>query len=88
MDYPFLRIHYPLSTIHYPLSTIHYPLSPLLIAAYLDYLIGDPWEWLHPVQIMGWAIDRHTQTTLKYLQNPYLRRLAGVVLFWGLILGY
>jgi adenosylcobinamide-phosphate synthase len=64
-----------------------YPLFSLIIAAYLDYLIGDPWGWLHPVQVMGWAIDRYTQTILKYLQAAYLRRLAGVVLFWGLILG-
>jgi adenosylcobinamide-phosphate synthase len=63
-----------------------FTLYPLFIAAYLDYLIGDPWGWLHPVQVMGWAIDRYTQITLKYLHAPYLRRLAGVVLFWGLIL--
>jgi adenosylcobinamide-phosphate synthase len=60
---------------------------PLIIAAYLDYLIGDPWGWLHPVQVMGWTIDRFTKITLKYCDQPYLRRLAGVVLFWGLILG-
>ncbi len=63
------------------------PLPPLLIAAYLDYLIGDPWGWLHPVQVMGWAIDRFTQTTIKYLHEPYLRRWAGVVLFGGLTIG-
>jgi adenosylcobinamide-phosphate synthase len=79
-------IHYPLSTIHYPLSTIHYPL-PLLIAAGLDYLIGDPWGWLHPVQVMGWAIDLSQQIALKYCHQPSSRRLAGVVLCWGLILG-
>jgi adenosylcobinamide-phosphate synthase len=60
---------------------------PLIIAAYLDYLIGDPWGWLHPVQVMGWLIDRFTKVTLKYCHQPYLRRIAGVVLFWGLILG-
>jgi adenosylcobinamide-phosphate synthase len=59
----------------------------LFIAAYLDYLIGDPWEWLHPVQVMGWAIDLFTKFTLKYLDRPYSRRIAGVVLFWGLIIG-
>jgi adenosylcobinamide-phosphate synthase len=69
--------------MHYPLSTIHYP---LLIAAFLDYLIGDPWGWLHPVQAMGWIIDRFTKATLKYIDRPIWRRLAGVVLFWGLIL--
>jgi adenosylcobinamide-phosphate synthase len=89
-------VFYSLFTIHTspygevsptaPLSASH-SLSILFIAAYLDYLIGDPWGWLHPVQIMGWIIDRFTQTTLKYCHQPYLRRMAGVLLFWGLILG-
>ena len=68
----------------YSLTSIPYP---LIIAAYLDYLIGDPWGWLHPVQVMGWVIDRFTKITLKYCHQPYLRRIAGVVLFWGLIIG-
>jgi adenosylcobinamide-phosphate synthase len=70
-----------------PLFPIPYSLSPLFIAASLDYLIGDPWGWLHPVQAIGWAIDRFTTTALKYLDRPLARRLAGVVLCWGLILG-
>jgi adenosylcobinamide-phosphate synthase len=69
---------------YYPLSTIHYP---LFIAAYLDYLIGDPWGWLHPVQVMGWGIDKFTQITLKYCHQPYSRRIAGIVLFWSAVLG-
>jgi adenosylcobinamide-phosphate synthase len=28
----------------------------LLGAALLDYIVGDPWGWPHPVQVMGWAI--------------------------------
>ncbi|WP_310427886.1 adenosylcobinamide-phosphate synthase CbiB [Chamaesiphon sp. VAR_48_metabat_135_sub] len=68
----------------YPLPSNLYP---LIIAAYLDYLIGDPWGWLHPVQVMGWSIDLYTKIALKYLDRPYLRRVAGVVLCWGLILG-
>jgi adenosylcobinamide-phosphate synthase len=61
-------------------------LYPLIIAAYLDYLIGDPWGWLHPVQVMGWIVDKYLKFTLKYCTHPYLRRIAGVGLFWGLIL--
>jgi adenosylcobinamide-phosphate synthase len=68
--------------MHDPRSTIHYS---LIIAAYLDYLIGDPWGWLHPVQVMGWVIDRFTKVTLKYIDQPRLRRLAGVILFWSMI---
>jgi adenosylcobinamide-phosphate synthase len=61
------------------------PILP--IAALLDYLIGDPWGWLHPVQVMGWAIDKFTHFALKYCQTPSSRRFAGVVLFGGLVLG-
>jgi adenosylcobinamide-phosphate synthase len=63
------------------------PITPLIIAAYLDYLIADPWGWLHPVQVMGWTIDKFTKIALSYCSTPCSRRLAGVVLFWGLILG-
>ncbi len=68
------------------LPSTFYFLLPLIIAAYLDYLIGDPWGWLHPVQVMGWGIDRFTKITLKYVDRPVIRRIAGVVLFWSLIL--
>jgi adenosylcobinamide-phosphate synthase len=63
------------------------PIPYLAIAAGLDYAIGDPWEWLHPVQVMGWAIDWFKQIALKYCHAPLSRRLAGAVLCWGLILG-
>jgi adenosylcobinamide-phosphate synthase len=75
---------YSLVTIDYSLFPIPYP---LFIAACLDYLIGDPWGWLHPVQVMGWAIAKFTHIALKYDDQPYLLRLAGIVLCWGLILG-
>jgi adenosylcobinamide-phosphate synthase len=63
------------------------PIPYLAIAAGLDYAIGDPWEWLHPVQVIGWAIDWFKQIALKYCHDPLTRRLAGAVLCWGLILG-
>jgi adenosylcobinamide-phosphate synthase len=71
----------------FPLPSSLFPLSPLLIAALLDYAIGDPWGWLHPVQVMGWAIDRFTQIVLKYCRTPHSRRLAGVGLCGSLIVG-
>jgi adenosylcobinamide-phosphate synthase len=58
----------------------------LAIAALLDYLIGDPWGWLHPVQVMGWTIERYVHLALKYCTSPWSRRLAGVGLFAGLVL--
>jgi adenosylcobinamide-phosphate synthase len=36
---------------------------------------------------MGWTIEWFTQITLKYVHQPKLRRLAGVVLCWGLVVG-
>jgi adenosylcobinamide-phosphate synthase len=71
-------------TIDEKLFTIPYS---LFIAACLDYLIGDPWGWLHPVQVMGWVIEKFTRIALKYSNNHYLRRMLGVVLCWGLIIG-
>lgn len=59
----------------------------LAIAAFLDYLLGDPWGWPHPVQAMGWAIAVYTQNAFKQLTDPRLLRLAGIVLGIVLIFG-
>ncbi len=59
----------------------------LSIAAFLDYLIGDPWGWLHPVQVMGWVISQFTKFTFKYCHQPKSQRLAGIVLGIGLVVG-
>lgn len=42
----------------------------LILAAVLDYSIGDPWGWPHPVQAMGWAIDRYTRLVFNIWNNP------------------
>jgi adenosylcobinamide-phosphate synthase len=62
-------------------------ITVLLFAAIVDYLIGDPWRWLHPVQVMGWLISFVTEITIKYCQKKWLRRSIGIVLSLGLILG-
>lgn len=59
----------------------------LLLAASLDYLIGDPKGWIHPVQIMGGVISGYTQFILSRWNSPLVRKLAGVVLGIGLIMG-
>jgi adenosylcobinamide-phosphate synthase len=59
----------------------------LAIAAFLDYLIGDPWHWWHPVQGMGWLISTYSSLSLKRWQSPFARRVAGVGLGLGLVLG-
>ena len=59
----------------------------LLFAALLDFLIGDPWSWLHPVQVMGWFILIYSKFTLKFIQNPVLQKIAGIGLTLLLVLG-
>jgi len=62
-------------------------LSSLSIAAFLDYLIGDPVWCLHPVQVMGWFITKYQQVLQQSLpkslgkdvQNS-LERWAGILL--------
>ncbi len=52
----------------------------LIVAAGLDYLIGDPWNWPHPVRVMGWVISYLTKFAFKYCQSPLTQRIAGIVL--------
>lgn len=67
----------------------------LAIAALLDYLIGDPWNWWHPVQGMGWVISQFTQLVLQRSPSaalapkgsPTLMKVAGISLAAGLVLG-
>ena len=59
----------------------------LLLGAIQDYLIGDPWGWLHPVQVIGWIIQKYTDLVFKFLFPDWLRRIAGIFLGLGLIIG-
>jgi adenosylcobinamide-phosphate synthase len=59
----------------------------LLLAAWLDYLVGDPWEWLHPVQVMGWFIKTYSDLAIKFCPPGRQRRWAGVGLGCLLIIG-
>lgn len=70
----------------YSAFSIHHSLS-LIVAAVLDYVIGDPWGWPHPVRVMGWLISRFTHFVCKRFDNPQLQRWAGIVLGTGLIIG-
>lgn len=53
---------------------------PLLMASFLDWLIGDPWGFPHPVQAMGWAIAVGKDIILKYIRTPLGQKCAGVCL--------
>ena len=59
----------------------------LFLAASLDYLIGDPWNWIHPVQVMGWFISFLTKFALKYCHNSLTQRLAGIAITIFLVIG-
>lgn len=59
----------------------------LILAASFDYFIGDPWNWVHPVQVMGWFISRLSKLALKYCHNSLTQRLAGIAIAAILIIG-
>ncbi|MBD1845258.1 cobalamin biosynthesis protein [Cyanobacteria bacterium FACHB-63] len=59
----------------------------LVGAAALDFCIGDPWSWVHPVQVMGWTIEQFKTIAFRCTKNPTLLKGAGVVLTIALILG-
>lgn len=53
----------------------------------LDRLIGDPWHWLHPVQVMGWVISAYSQMALNLTASPRGLRWLGVGLTLVMIVG-
>jgi adenosylcobinamide-phosphate synthase len=52
----------------------------LLGAASLDYLLGDPWGWPHPVQIMGALISRLVDWGRLTAGSELRQRLSGIAL--------
>jgi adenosylcobinamide-phosphate synthase len=61
--------------------------ATLIFAAILDYLIGDPWHWWHPVQTIGWLIEGGKQFILKNYQKPWQRSVGGVFLGLAIVFG-
>lgn len=59
----------------------------LVISAAIDYLIGDPWGWPHPVQAMGWAIRHLSQFILNSLDSPQGDQAVVAVRVGGIFLG-
>ncbi len=63
------------------------PPGILLAAAFLDFLIGDPWGWPHPVRVMGWVIQYYCKLASRWLKHPITLKIAGIFLALGLVLG-
>lgn len=57
------------------------------LASILDYLIGDPWGWIHPVQVMGWIIQGYHNFVIDRTSSKLARKIAGVILGLGLVIG-
>ncbi|WP_204101816.1 MULTISPECIES: adenosylcobinamide-phosphate synthase CbiB [Spirulina sp. CCY15215] len=62
-------------------------IAVLILASLLDRLIGDPWNFPHPVKVMGAIIDYTTQFIFQFNLSQWLKRSLGVLLGSGLILG-
>jgi adenosylcobinamide-phosphate synthase len=54
--------------------------TTLLVASIIDYIIGDPWGWPHPVRVMGWAIANGKNMILRYIKTDIGQRIAGILL--------
>jgi adenosylcobinamide-phosphate synthase len=66
---------------------VNSPATILIAALLLDYILGDPWSWLHPVQVMGWYITAGCKFIWKYLAAPTASKVAGVGLCAILVMG-
>jgi len=55
-----------------------------LLAAIVDFGVGDPRHWIHPVQVMGWGIQAYQTLVFRWLKAPWQQRLAGIGLGLGL----
>ncbi|MEL7086065.1 MAG: adenosylcobinamide-phosphate synthase CbiB [Cyanobacteria bacterium P01_A01_bin.3] len=59
----------------------------VVAALLLDFWIADPWSWYHPVQAMGWLIDKGKSLILALQLSPWLQQLGGACLTLSLLVG-
>jgi adenosylcobinamide-phosphate synthase len=69
------------------LAILQSPPGVLFAAAILDFALGDPWGWPHPVRVMGWSISHYSQWVLSRFKQPAALKIAGFILALGLVLG-
>ncbi|MEM9244393.1 MAG: adenosylcobinamide-phosphate synthase CbiB [Cyanobacteria bacterium P01_F01_bin.153] len=58
-----------------------------MLAAILDWIVGDPWHWYHPVQAIALWINGFTRHVLDKGYSSTVERLAGVALGLSTIAG-
>jgi len=59
----------------------------LILAATIDYFLGDPKQWIHPTMVMGIVIRKLTQWSLSLTAKQEYRRYLGIFLNLLLVLG-
>ncbi len=59
----------------------------LVSASGLDFILGDPWGWPHPVRFMGAIIQRYCNWIWRWVKRSTSLRFAGMLLALGLVLG-
>tara|TARA_B100000927_G_scaffold112289_1_gene90647 strand:+ start:312 stop:1331 length:1020 start_codon:yes stop_codon:yes gene_type:complete len=52
----------------------------LLGSIFFDFLVGDPTFLLHPVQIIGFWIDKFSKKFLRYFKDKHSQYLGGLIL--------
>ena len=67
-----------------PVLWCSWPIAIPLFGCLIDFVVGDPWHWLHPVQVMGWAIQRYQTWVFKTMASAGGQRGAGILLGIGL----
>ncbi|MEB3156504.1 MAG: adenosylcobinamide-phosphate synthase CbiB [Cyanobacteriota bacterium] len=65
-----------------------HPVVQVVVACALDHLLGDPRWCLHPVQVMGWCIERLRRLAEGWAGDaPWKLRLSGLVLAFLVVTG-
>ena len=59
----------------------------LVGAAVWDFLIGDPWHWPHPVQLMGWIITHYSKLVFKLCPSALGQKILGILLVGVMLTG-
>ena len=55
-----------------------YSVLLLMGSAALDFALGDPWSWPHPVQAMGKVIELYSKRVIHQDYSPIVMRCLGV----------